>query len=298
MSGVWGRALVVALSCLVPYIGIASAAHAEAARQGSFEVVTYNVAGLPEGLSGSHPVANLPLIGQLLNKYDIALVQEDFAYPEQLRRNVRHGHVSPAFVRSGLDFGDGLSEFSRLPFSAFRRVPWQSCHGLVDSFFDCWTPKGYTVAHQWLAEGVSVDVYNLHMDAGWSSEDKQARDAQVSQLVTAILRDSAGRALIVGGDTNILRRDGQLERLLADTELADACSRLHCSQPWRVDRVLYRSSPELRLEARAWRIDNDFIDAQGHPLSDHMPVAVAFEWQAQPALARSAAAQAPQLRRR
>jgi hypothetical protein len=42
-------------------------------------VVTYNVAGLPEGVSRSSPVANLPLIGEGLNRYDLALIQEDFA---------------------------------------------------------------------------------------------------------------------------------------------------------------------------------------------------------------------------
>jgi endonuclease/exonuclease/phosphatase family metal-dependent hydrolase len=251
-------------------------------QKGTFELLTYNVAGLPEGLSRSRPLVNLPRIGKLLNKYDIALVQEDFAYPLELRREARHAHVSPAFVRQWLDFGDGLSQFTRLPFSEFRRVPWSSCHGLLDAFFDCLTPKGFTRARQSLAEDVSIDVYNLHMDAGGAPGDREARQAQVAQLISAIQADSAGRALVVGGDTNMFGRDqALLERLLDATELRDACSEVQCGDP-RVDRVLYRSSRGLRLGVKKWRIDRDFVDAQGRPLSDHLPVAVAFDWQRRP----------------
>lgn len=248
--------------------------------KGSFELLTYNVAGLPEGISRSRPLANLPLIGRLLNKYDIALVQEDFAYPLELRREIRHGHASPAYAPSArLDFGDGLSQFARLPFSAFRRVPWTTCHGVIDSFFDCLTPKGFTSSVQSLAEGVAVHVYNLHMDAGWSPADRAAREGQIAQLVASIARDSAEAAVIVGGDTNLLSRErALLERLLAEAELKDACAELRCSEPGRIDRVLYRGSRELSIQARKWRIAPEFVDAEGRPLSDHLAVVVGFEW--------------------
>lgn len=247
---------------------------------GSFELVTINVAGLPEGISRSHPLANLPLIGERLNRYDIALVQEDFAYPLELRRGVRLPHSTPPFVRSSLDFGDGLSQFSRLPFSEFRREAWQSCHGVVDSFFDCLTPKGFARSRQSLGPDTFVHVYNLHMDAGWSAEDREARARQLAQLGEAIQRDSAGQALIVGGDTNLLGRDrALLERLMAEAGLEDACAETRCPEPWRIDRVLYRSSDRVRLRPRRWRIASEFVDAARRPLSDHLAVAVRFEWQ-------------------
>lgn len=249
-------------------------------RSGSFEVVTYNVAGLPEGISRSHPLANLALIGELLNRYDIALVQEDFAYPLELRRGVRHPHATAPFVRSGLDYGDGLSQFSRLPFSEFRREAWQSCHGVVDSFFDCLTPKGFSRSRQSLGPDAFAHVYNLHMDAGWSAEDRAARARQVAQLIDAIRRDSAGQALVVGGDTNMLGRErALLEHLMAEVRLEDACAKTSCPEPRRIDRILYRSSEQLRLRPKRWRIATEFVDAAQQPLSDHLAVAVQFEWQ-------------------
>lgn len=260
------------------------AAPAPEGPRGSFELITYNVAGLPEGISRSRPLANLPLIGKLLNRYDIALVQEDFAYPLELRQSIQLGFGSPPFVRGErIDLGDGLSQFSRLPFSALQRVPWQGCHGLVDSFFDCLTPKGFSVARLLLADGVELDVYNLHMDAGWSPEDRAARAVQVAQLVEAIGRFSPGNAVIVGGDTNLSRRDRALfSRLLRESGLQDACAVTACLEPGRIDRILYKSSSALRVVAKAWRTPSEFVDAQGQPLSDHLPVAVRFEWQLQP----------------
>jgi endonuclease/exonuclease/phosphatase family metal-dependent hydrolase len=273
---VW-RSVVV--SCLLASAAFAAPA-AFLGQSGSLEVLTYNVAGLPEGISRSHPLANLPRIGELLNRYDITLVQEDFAYPLELRRHIRLPHASAPFVRSGLDFGDGLSQFARLPFSEYGRETWASCHGIVDSFFDCLTPKGFTFARQSLGGGAVVHTYNLHMDAGWSDEDRAAREAQVAQLVAAIGRRSAGQALIVGGDTNILRRERHLlERLKRTLGLSDACAETRCPEPTRIDRVMYRSSKQLRLRPMHWRIASEFVDDAGRPLSDHLPVAVRFAWQ-------------------
>jgi endonuclease/exonuclease/phosphatase family metal-dependent hydrolase len=247
---------------------------------GSFELVTYNVAGLPEGISRSNPRANLPRIGELLNRFDVALVQEDFAYPLELRRMIRHPHGSPAFERGlRLDLGDGLSQFSRLPFTDFRRQPWSSCNGLVDSFFDCLTPKGYTVSRHELAPNVFVHIYNLHMDAGWSADDRAARDQQIDQLIAAIAGESSGYAVIVGGDTNLFGRGHPLlRRLLEETGLSDACTETSCPEPERVDRVLYRGSGELELAPRRWRIASEFVDQARRPLSDHLAVAVEFVW--------------------
>jgi endonuclease/exonuclease/phosphatase family metal-dependent hydrolase len=270
---------LVAASGLLASISFAAPV-AFLARSGSLEVLTYNVAGLPEGISRSRPLANLPRIGELLNRYDITLVQEDFAYPLELRRHIRLPHASLPFVRKGLDFGDGLSQFARLPFSEYRRETWASCHGVVDSFFDCLTPKGFTFARQTLGDGAVVSTYNLHMDAGWSEEDRAARSAQVEQLIAAIERDSEGQAVIVGGDTNILRRERHLlKRLERALGLADACAETRCPEPARIDRVLYRSSKQLRLRPTRWRIASEFVDDTGRPLSDHMPVVVRFDWQ-------------------
>jgi len=252
------------------------------ARAGKLRLVTYNVAGLPERFSGLHPREHLPMIGKLLNAYDVALVQEDYAYPRELRRELAFAHATPAFERgTRLDFGDGLSMFSRLPFSDFERQAWNACNGYLGSYFDCLTPKGFSFSRLELAPGVFVDLYNLHMDAGSSPADAHARQAQFQQLAAAIARRSTGHALILAGDTNV--RSAPREALSAFEQysgLSDVCAVLHCPDPRRIDRVFVRSSAELELEPTAWRVESSFVDARGEALSDHLPVAVDLSWRA------------------
>jgi len=246
---------------------------------GQLKVLTYNIAGLPDGFMTPHPSANMPQIGALLARYDLALIQEDFAYGELLRKSVKLPFQSPAFVRAGrLHFGDGLSQFAAHSFGALQREPWRACHGVVDSYFDCLTPKGFTSTRQRLAEGVELDVYNVHLDAGSSEADQLAREAQVNQLLDAIAQRSPGRAMLVAGDTNLRSQRDLLGRLLSAAGLADACTTLHCPDPRRIDRVFYRSSPALSLVPRKWSIDRRFVDAKGQPLSDHLAVAVELDW--------------------
>ena len=247
---------------------------------GHLKVLTYNIAGLPDGFMTAHPSANMPRIGSLLARYDLALIQEDFAYGTLLRQSVKLPFQSPAFVRAGqMHFGDGLSQFATRAFSALQREPWRACHGVVDSYFDCLTPKGFSSARQQLAEGVELDVYNVHLDAGSSSEDEQAREAQLEQLLEGIAQRSAGRAILLAGDTNLRSQRDSVARFERATGLVDVCRALHCPDEHRIDRVFFRSSKALTIRPRKWSIDRRFVDAKGQPLSDHLAVAVELDWQ-------------------
>src|SRR5688572_21086559 len=196
------KALLRASAFLAVLIGLLSAANARAKPpaplKGSFSLLTYNVAGLPEGLSSSTPSVNMPLIVKLLNRYDLALVQEDFAYGRELRSFIAHQYTTPAYLRvDRTALGDGLSQFSKMPFVGFVRETWRDCNGIFGSFFDCLAPKGFTFARHLLARGTSLDVYNVHLDAGYSEADARARKNQLAQLLSAIERYSLGRAVIV-----------------------------------------------------------------------------------------------------
>jgi hypothetical protein len=272
------RSLVAVAMCSLTTAALADVGSAP--RRGRFRLATNNVAGLPEGVSQAHPLVNLPVVGKRLNAYDLALVQEDFAYPELLRKNLTLPYRSGAFVRGeALHFGDGLSQFGRQPFGETRRLPWNACHGIVDSYFDCLTPKGLAMIRVEVTPRAFVDVYNVHLDAGASPEDAAARAKQLAQLFDTVRELSADHATVVGGDFNLTDAERPLLYQLAGAVgLVDVCARLRCAEPGRLDRVLTRGSPALGLEPRSWRIDRSFRDAQGRPLSDHLLVAVELEW--------------------
>jgi hypothetical protein len=248
------------------------------AAQGSFSLVTYNIAGLPGVVSKLMPEEHTPLIGRLLNAFDLVLVQEDFAFHDSLVNAITLPYRSEPAARL-LSYGDGLNRFSKLPFIDHLREVWEACHGIVDAGNDCLTPKGFDVATHELGRGAVVDVYNLHMDAGPTVEDEEARRRQVDQLARTIRTRSRGRAVIVAGDTNLRGKDnGLIVRLARGAGLSDSCAAVRCDGGWGLDRVFYRSSAKVVLRPKRWSLVQTFIDERGAPLSDHLPISVEFEW--------------------
>ncbi len=252
--------------------------------RGEFLALTYNVAGLPDIFSGSHPSVNIPQISPLLNFYDLVLVQEDFWYHNELTSQASHPYQSePMWDKPDLfHMGDGLNRFSVFPTETTTRITWSKCSGFLDCSNDCLTTKGFSVSEIELQAGMAVDVYNLHMDAGGCDGDIDARRVQTEQLVEEIKTRSRGKAVIVAGDTNLQldRPDDMvsLDFLLLETGLQDACRFLECGNEI-IDRIMFRGSYSVSLTPLTWDLPRDFLDPEGHDLSDHIPVSVSFRWE-------------------
>lgn len=151
---------------------------ATAQTSGTFSTLAFNVAGLPSilnknGISGSKKDSHFR-VGQLFAKYDIDLiqVQEDFNYHAYLYRGNENGadegnghHAYRTSTSGPVPVGDGLNTLSKFAYEGFERVKWDDCS--VIEAADCFTPKGFTYMRVTVAEGVEVDAYNIHMDAGY-----------------------------------------------------------------------------------------------------------------------------------
>ncbi|MFT5431403.1 MAG: endonuclease/exonuclease/phosphatase family metal-dependent hydrolase [Myxococcota bacterium] len=256
---------------------------------GTLSILTYNVAGLPGLVSQSRPKQNTPKIAPRLGNYDVAVVQEDFCYhaaldagaPHAFRSVPEHFPGCTIFAGPNKDMGDGLNRFSHTATTAVERHDWTACNGTFSCGTDCMAPKGFTRAVHQVAPGVEVDIYNLHMDSGTCDGDITARQAQFAQLVSVIERDSAGRAVIVAGDTNFsadIPTDVETYRAgLRRAGLSDACEVTGCKVAL-LDRIMVRSSPTVRLTVSAWNVPSGFTDHRGRPLSDHAPVAANVRW--------------------
>ncbi|WAU84247.1 jacalin-like lectin [Streptomyces sp. Qhu-G9] len=272
----------------------AAPATAAAPSSGAFNVLTYNVAGLPEGLSSGKPATNTPLISPRLGAYDIVNVQEDFNYHAALYAGDNHPHRTA--TSGGVPFGDGMNTLSDYAFEDFERVKWKDCTGT-----NCLTPKGFSLARVRLAEGVFVDVYNVHTNADSTDDALAARRKNVDQLSDFVQANSAGNAVIVMGDTNTryTRAGDNIRTLTSENGLTDAWVQLvrggnapaqgsdaivcPTTAPGNdcevVDKVLYRGSDLVNLSAT--RYNNEwakFLDSAGGNLSDHFPHTVDFSW--------------------
>ncbi|GAA4011173.1 jacalin-like lectin [Streptomyces plumbiresistens] len=285
---------LAAAALAVTGLATTGATPAAAATSGTFNVLTYNVAGLPEGLSSGNPETNTPLISPRLAAYDLVNVQEDFNYHAALYAGDNHPYRTA--TSGGVPFGDGLNTLSDHPFEDFERVKWNACTGT-----NCLTPKGFSLARVRLAEGVFVDLYNVHTNADATDDALAARRANVEQLSDFIQANSSGNAVLVMGDTNTryTRAGDNIRTLIEENGLTDpwvklvkggtapaqGADALVCptTAPTNdcevVDKVLYRGSKLLSLNAT--RYNNEwasFLDSAGGNLSDHFPHTVDFSY--------------------
>lgn len=178
--------------------------------------------------------------------------------------------------------GDGLNRFSIFPLGGLARTGWADCNGVLDCGSDCLTTKGFSLSVVLPADGVAVDLYNLHLDAGSCEGDFDAREVQVDQLLQELDAGASEKAVIIAGDTNLKSHRPEdmvlFERLLFEGDLLDTCRFLDCGVDIH-DRFLFRNSDSLSLAPLSWGHPTEFVDGQGEDLSDHKPVAVRFHWE-------------------
>lgn len=278
-------------------------------------MLTYNVAGLPQGISGGNPERNLPLVSPLLSAYDIVLTQEDFDwwepligfldfvnYHRRLRSAVEHPwrtdrHPGPESVgvdagARGLLVGDGIGIMAKYPFTGETHHAWAGCFGgLVPDggAADCLAMKGFRMVTMTLGDGREVDVYSLHAEAGSTAEDQRLQEQDFDELAEFIGARGHDRAVIVGGDTNLhtddVHPDGGggadtaiWQQFLARTGLTDSCTALSCAEPGSIDKIAYRSSSTVVLAATGAAFPRERFNVDGRDLSDHPPYVVNFDW--------------------
>lgn len=240
----------------------------------SFTALTYNVAGLPQGISKSNPLVNTKLISPKLNPFQLVLVQEDFTYHADLISAATHPYKTTPMQTTAGGLNDGLNALTTFAFVDLERTGWTQCNGFVDNGNDCLAKKGFTRFVAKFGTGLEVDVYDVHFDASRSDGDVAAREAQVTQIVAVLNAKSAGRPVILAGDTNMKASDeATVARLISEAGLTDACRSLGCPETDRIDRVMFRDSSTVHITATSWTV-LDWTTDGGEPLSDHEPVQV------------------------
>jgi hypothetical protein len=261
----------------------------EKKRTGTISLLAYNVAGLPEGLSSSHPLTYTSFIAPLLNEYEIVNVQEDFCYHDSLLKYVTHPYITP--TTGCVPGGDGLNTFSRFPITNLYREAWTNCTST-----DCLTPKGFSYSQIEISPGVVIDVYNIHTNAGSTDIAKEARKYNLVQLQNYMKAHSVDKPVIVMGDFNsrytrigdsietmldLGFKDVWLE-LIRKGSIPEKGNSLTACDPDRnafdcekVDKVFYRSNDKVLFTPLTYQLDDSRYYYQNNdslPLSDHWPL--------------------------
>lgn len=261
-------------------------AEAAVPTEGELRILTYNVAGLPDGVSGAGAplLDRMPLIGSFLDDYDLVGIQEDF---DPTGHDALLGEVSHATVRwfdtrvaDDRVYGSGLSQLARPALLSYEAEHYTRCNGVFDGASDCLASKGFQILTLSLG-GAELDFYNTHHEAGGGDEDEAVRLDQVQQVVASAEGRSAGRAIIYTGDFNLRPDDPSDAVPLAAYDTADlrrSCEILGCEEPHHIDQVRLRDGDDIELEATSWARVTDMVDTQGEDLSDHPAVEVTVRW--------------------
>ncbi|CAG0992198.1 Sphingomyelinase [Myxococcaceae bacterium] len=254
-----------------------------------FAVVSYNIHGLPSWIARDDPAKRMPEIGGLLSRYDVALVQEEWAWSDALSEHSNFAlRVAGNPARSSwLEWlsifcgpcGSGLALLAALEpdrLVASDAIAYELCADWITSANDCFATKGFVFARLRLRSGVEIDFVNTHLEAGDGEPDLRVRERQLERLERFLVERSAGRSLVVGGDLNLDFDDPPerevVERFRRALDLRDSGARPGRDGRWRkrIDYLLFRSAdPELSLVAAG---EDRAFEREGVALSDHPAV--------------------------
>lgn len=285
--------------------GLAGRARAESAAGVELSLLSYNVHGISWLFAKDNPESRVAAIGWLANRYDVVLLQEDFEYHDEIGRQMT-GAVAfrgngmrgdPRLVLAKLvllpfeialpdfsfPYGSGLSTFLSERVGEVvdkTRHSFDNCSGWFERSFDCWATKGALRIRMRLENGAEVDVYNTHLDAGQTHKGIEVRARQLNHLVRWIERDSAGRALVVGGDFNTaLSRMENVEAMRSfknRTGLVDVGAGPELPQWPRRDFIFVRDGEHVALNVVDSGEALEFVN-RTRALSDHPAAFVRVE---------------------
>jgi endonuclease/exonuclease/phosphatase family metal-dependent hydrolase len=256
--------------------------------EGSFSVLTYNVHGLPPEITGDDTTARMELIGPLLHSFDVIGLQEDFVEGNHALLAEAAPHPTELWFDAIYDehvYGSGLAVFANHAVADYTETHFVDCYGTFDNSSDCLASKGFQVARLQLAEGVTVDLYNSHFEAGGGEDNDEAREGNVAQVIEAMQTFSANRAVLFVGDTNLHDDDPADLPLLTEwvdgTGLLDACDAVGCAEPGRIEEIMFRSGGGVELSVESWTNEPAFFDGDGVPMSDHPAISATIAWSVQ-----------------
>ncbi len=295
-------------------------------QESKFTAVALNVDGLPNSVAGITINDDGPgsegtkKISRYLaaKGYDVIACSEDFNYNgslmEALADNYSCGTIRATLSVSGVFSGfpfdtDGLNLIWKNAACTADNESWTRWNKTTSTDGNQYVKKGFRHYDLTLADGSTIDVFILHMDAG---DATASREAQWQQLADAVNASDSSRPKLVMGDTNSrwtredidanfcsrlnksltaadawveLCRDGRYPTTAMD-DLTDQTIPTDYAAYEVVDKIIYVNpwiGNTLQLVPQSFAIEQDYtydsVDHDGNmtALGDHRPVVVSFK---------------------
>ena len=314
-----------------------TAGHAQEAE--TFSIATLNVDGLPQKILVAKVNPDGPggggsvRIGSYLQKrgYDLVFMQEDFNYHEELTVPLEDDYQLDSWTGNvgvdghQIDFlhlqnhrfeCDGLMGAWKkgITLTSTSRTPWTANFGKFSHALDEMVTKGFRRHELTLTNGQQIVVYNMHMDAGDTADEREGKDSldrdarlkQWNQLRDDILTRLDTRPVIIVGDLNSYYCRDQIKSNFIDE--VDATGRAKVYDAWVelqnggnypapvdgivccetdanilesgevLDKVLYiNPTSGTGIYAVSYKLETTDYQHDGKALGDHYPVSVTFQ---------------------
>jgi len=221
-----------------------------------FSLASYNIHGLPMIMTFDETYKRMKEISEVMNTQNVDVInfQEDWTTHgnniliSNLEKYSWNQRLTE-FTHTYSIFGSGLLQMSKnIPVNS-SQIVYTDRYG----YDDMWANKGFQIMRLG-----NIDIYNTHMDAGKTSGDSQAREKEINQLIEYATTWSHGRAIIIGGDTNLHASDvDSYDTLINSLNLTEITNQSH------IDKFLYRNSTDTQL------IPINVTIVENSTLSDH-----------------------------
>lgn len=320
----------IILTIVAYVVAMATSVSMAQTEDGTFSIMTLNVDGLPGkflmfDVNKDCPKSDgsLAISKYILSKdCDIIAMQEDFNYRweiwSHLFANYDHDEwtggvifeemqdcdfIHPQNIKLPCD-GLNMSWKKNSQSTAYERVAWEKSFGKFSHEFDDIVTKGFRRHEMTLENGKQLVVYNMHMDAsstrderlGNDQKDREARQSQWEQLRDHILVHLDSRPIVVVGDMNSLYHKDSVESVFINA--INATGRATSGDAWvtlqrngiypklgdepqkdeLLDKVIYinPTDADYTIIPVSYEVDKAGYTVDGEPLGDHYPVIVHF----------------------
>ena len=259
--------------------------------QGTLNILTYNIHGLPSEITGDDTPVRLAQIGSRLEDFDLIGLQEDWIVENHDLYIATTPFSSQDYFDEHLSdeklYGSGLTLLSNFKYNSIQHFHYSQCFGYTSNASDCFASKGLQLVEISLdgdsTSEQTLHMYNTHLEAGSGIEDQEIRQEQIAQIIDTINTQSVHHPVILMGDFNLSFADEAdallLNHLMNATNLRQSCLELNCDEPDHIDQIFLRDGSNIALSIQEWHNQSsNFLDAQSIDLSDHPPISIQLIW--------------------
>ena len=171
----------------------------------SIDIINFNIHGFGKFIGGCKIKENINTIIDKINIYDIIFIQENWRYNNLFREKlINHQLVQAHNKKKGSSFSSGLliAINNNIDIVSNNEIMFDDCNGIIANGNDCLVSKGFIFSKIKLNDDI-IDLYNIHLESGNSSNDFSLRSKQLETFERYIETHSNINNLIICGDFNI-----------------------------------------------------------------------------------------------